>query len=88
MPERTSNLLRVERIFTPRFSAYLAPKSSAFNGLTSSRERLREMIIKDANIGNRSNVTPEKLPNPHMTNECTPSCVEKKFSRDIADDAK
>lgn len=88
MPERISNLLRVVRMFTPRFSAYRAPNSNAFKGFTSNRERPREMIINDANIGNRSNVTPEKLPNPHITKECTPSWVEKKLSRDIADDDK
>lgn len=87
-PERMSNLLRVARMFTPRFSAYLAPKSNAFNGFTSSSESPSAMIINDANIGKRSNVTPEKLPNPHMTKEWTPSWVEKKLSRDIADDAK
>lgn len=85
-PDKINNLLRVDRILMPRFSAYLTPNNNALRGFTSKNERNKDMITNEAKNGSRSNVTPEKLPSPQMTNECTPSCVEKKFSKDIADD--
>lgn len=87
-PDKINKQLRVMRIFIPKFSAYLAPNNNAFNGFMSNSENRIEISINMENIGKRVNVTPEKLPSPHITNECTPSWVEKKLSRDIADEAK
>ena len=58
----------------------------ALSGLANTIATTNAAIVIIANAGNRPGVTPVKLPRPHITYECTPSCVAKKFSNDMADD--
>ena len=88
IPERISSLLRVARMFTPRFSAYRVPSKRALSGFISMKDNATDAITNMENNGSRSIVTPEKLPSPHITKECIPSWVEKKLSSEIADEAK
>lgn len=51
-------------------------------------EAKRTKITDKEKIDISSLDTPEKLPMPHITNECTPSSVAKKLRRDIALDVR
>lgn len=75
-------------MFTPKFSAYLVPSKRALSGFTMRSEAKRTKITDKEKIDISSLDTPEKLPMPHITNECTPSSVAKKLSRDIALDVR
>lgn len=58
---------RVRLILMPRLAAYISPNNMAFRGFMSKTERkipVSEMMTKK---GNRSLVTAEKSPIPHIT---------------------
>ena len=87
-PAISNKLLRVCRRLTPNDSAYRLPSSSASSGLQSSIDHPIASNVTMANNGRLLLVTPEKLPSPQITYECTPSCVEKKLSSEMKLDAR
>ena len=86
IPVDRSNMFLVRCMFTPKFSAYLVPNRRAFIGFISMTEIISPINIIMENAGICDSDTPPKLPMPHVTYECTPSAVEKKFSREMTDE--
>lgn len=67
MPVESKSMFRVCLMFTPRFSAYLVPSSSAFIGFISDVEIASPIMTIMANAGICDIDTPPKFPIPHVT---------------------